>query len=345
MRQVGVFNDTTVTQHYGCHAVMTVLTRELKEVGLVPRFFIPVGCNWKQIKKQICEEKIDAIIVNGEGTVHHTDRRERARNLTELGFFAKHELGVPAVLLNASLYALDSIALRNLKGYDEIFVRESSSLSYLTRENILASLVPDLSFFHNSNHSLYGQYKGNDTILVTDSTIKSRAAELKKIAVKNHFNFLAMRPERRCFIKRIPHNLRGLARNKNFWQRSSIYENLRRETSPMEDFENFVALLSSAQGVLTGRFHSTTLSLSARVPLLAIESNTPKVGSLLRDVLGGVERLIELDEISGSNSVSIPPYDISELRRIDAYLTEGHTLMKDMFRRIETVVNRRKCGD
>src|SRR3546814_8330327 len=83
-------------------------------------------------------------LVNGEGTIHRTSERDRARWLTELGPIAsKH--GLPSFLVNAGLHDIDHGSAANLRAYTGIYVRDRHSRTILQGYGIASQVLPDLS--------------------------------------------------------------------------------------------------------------------------------------------------------------------------------------------------------
>ena len=86
MKTVGIFNDTSISGHYGCTAVMKTLTSELQQRGVKPAYLWPVAEDWKPHRALLEQYRPDIIVVNGEGTLHHSRDRKRTRD---------HILGTP----------------------------------------------------------------------------------------------------------------------------------------------------------------------------------------------------------------------------------------------------------
>ena len=47
MKTAGIFNDTSISGHYGCTAVMKTLTAELQKRGVKPAYLWPVAEDWQ----------------------------------------------------------------------------------------------------------------------------------------------------------------------------------------------------------------------------------------------------------------------------------------------------------
>ena len=104
LRRVAVFNDTRTAGHYGCEIVMQQLVSGLRARRVEPVWFHPVRSDWRERPDAIPRKpEIDAIVVNGEGSIHHSATRPRAVYLSQLAAFAQDTLGVPAYLVNAGI--------------------------------------------------------------------------------------------------------------------------------------------------------------------------------------------------------------------------------------------------
>ncbi len=82
-----LLNDTSVINHYGCKLVVKNIIEisEIYNIKIISR--IPVGKAWY---KNDYKEKIlnsDLVIVNGEGTLHHS--RQRAVKLGSVASFCE----------------------------------------------------------------------------------------------------------------------------------------------------------------------------------------------------------------------------------------------------------------
>src|SRR3546814_2757179 len=115
LRKVALFNDTRPDGHFGCSLVIRQLVGLLRSQELEVSWFWPVGKDWHgAIEDRLAG--LDAIVVNGEGTIHRASERDRARWLTELGPIAsKH--GLPSFLDNARLHDIDHGSAANIRSY------------------------------------------------------------------------------------------------------------------------------------------------------------------------------------------------------------------------------------
>ena len=121
-----IFNDTSESFHFGCSVVMRELHRRLVQQGIQPVWRHRVGEDWR-CDRSAADSGAELVIVNGEGSIHRTAKRQRAIALSEIGPFARDHLRVPAFLINSTIFEIDAHAAENLKKFTRIWVRDSAS--------------------------------------------------------------------------------------------------------------------------------------------------------------------------------------------------------------------------
>lgn len=336
-KRVLVFNDTSPGRHFGCYAVMHVLADELRRRDLEPVEFWECGRDWHGFEDRIRALKPDAIVVNGEGTVHTSASRPRAQHLAQLGPFARDSLGCPSVMLNASFYDIDKDSMAGLGAFDRVFTRESASLRYLQQNGVRAQTVPDLSFFSRPPQTVAGA----GGLLVTDSVLRPVAEELRIRAESAGHDYRVMRPSReRSGLTRLRDQL-GAGLNKA--GRALLRRPpLARQVTPNPGFDPFIAAIAGASGVITGRLHTLTLSLAQRVPVVAFESNTPKIADVLTDIFGQTTRSHPgtPEEIARvfAEWEALMPFTTAEREALEAYLSDGAARKDRMFDEVAALI-------
>jgi hypothetical protein len=280
--RIALFNDTSVTNHYGCTAVMSALIRGLEARGGEIAFRWPVAVDWQPSADLIAERDFDVLVVNGEGSIHHSIDRPRARQLCALGPFARDRLGVPAYLINASIEALEIAEIENLKAFRSITVRESTSAHYLDSHGIESSVAGDLSF---ATRQPAVQTRAG--VLVTDSVLQPVSESLTAVAKAINAEFVPMR-ERKSTLDRL---------KKIFFSKPTppLEGPLAADLLPRLDL--FLEKIAQSELVITGRFHSVCLSLLLRTPVLAVPSNSAKISAILQDALGSSNRVLEPNDL------------------------------------------------
>lgn len=319
MKLAGIFNDTSITGHYGCTAVMRTLVSELSARGIKPAYLWPVAVDWHGHVALLKKLEPDFIVVNGEGTIHDSAERQRTRDLVDVAYYAKSR-GLPAHLINASITALDTAALDALRVFDSIYVRESESLAYLAKHNISAGVVPDLSL------GLVPPQPAQERsgIIVTDSVLRETALGLRDFADSVGAHHERMKPR--------------LSRIDRFYDKMAKKLRLSPEARRWRargDADAFAQRLSESSLVVTGRFHSVLLSILTDTPFVALPSNTRKIEAVLMDVFGDKSRLINAQTLADPDFIAQAragiPYSASERAALVRYRSQSKAKRGAMF--------------
>jgi hypothetical protein len=135
------FANDTSSYHAGSLAVCEVLRTEVERAG-----WIVETEGVRNVIEKDAIDRCDAVLVNGEGTLHRN--KPRARHLMQLLGFAQ-ELGKPTVLCNASWSMMTDEHDEVLKNLSFLSVREPLSAQELRRRhNVDPEVFPDLSYDH-----------------------------------------------------------------------------------------------------------------------------------------------------------------------------------------------------
>ena len=309
--RIAIINDTRSTNHYGCLMVMRNIELLLKNQGADVVWAWPVGVDWRKRRSEIVNKpKVDAIIVNGEGTIHHGPRRWQAEALAEFAEFSKNTLKTPVFLINATLYANEKSLYECLKYYNVIYVRDRISHMELNNLNIENEFVPDMTFAVPSN--LVSDHVKN--VCVVDSVMQSDIPFLRRFSKKHQADYCSMvvaRPSNYSFFKKP----RRFLLTSFKWL---INERLR-SLDPKE-FEKY---LGHYKLVVTGRYHTVTMCLKNRIPFVALESNTPKISYLLNEVFGNTKRVLYVKDLDYIKLEEWNTYSNDELAAIDYFLQKA----------------------
>ncbi len=305
--RVAVFNDTSGGGHYGCDLVMDRLRHYLDRQGFETLWTYPSGVDWRPIATDLAKKpRVDAIIVNGEGSIHHSSRNQKAAYLPALAPFARDLWGIPAYLVNVTITELSPEAVDNLRIFDRIYVRESGSAVELGDAKVNATVVPDLTL----SVGLIEAAGPRVGVLVTDSVRKDDTGLLSKLARDRGWTLHPIQKKKRRFSS-LP------------WRRS-----------PRIPTEDFLHVLSRKSFVVTGRFHTVTLALAAGVPFVALESNTPKISSLLRDVFGTARRVVSTDVLRKSDLSEFYHWTPDEFSAVRSFVQNVPGRVEAMFSEI-----------
>ncbi len=280
---------------------MERLAHGLHAAGMEAAWYWPVGRDWREQAASIPRSpEIAAVIVNGEGSIHRSATRPRAAYLPAVAPFAREVLGVPCFLINATLYDIDGLAAKDLHAFERIFVRDAASLRELRRHGLNGSVVPDLSLAH-----LFQYTSARTGIRGTDSVLKEIAGAI----------------EARCLLE-------GWA-----------FVPIKHKANDFAQSSEYAARLSASRLVLTGRFHAVCMCLVTRTPFVAVESNTPKISSLVSDVFGTTRRVLLPEQITTFTPAHFQQWSSEETAALDRFLAGINPAIADMFATIRKVVN------
>lgn len=307
-----VFNDTSPTRHYGCMLVMANLERLLEESGGTVVWRWPVGKNWREYPELLpAKGAVDAVIVNGEGTMHHNTQRLRVGWLADVAAYANEELGVPAFLLNATIYCNTPDFYRKLEQFSAIYVRDSLSRQELSMHGLCAEVVPDLTLAK----PFVASGARRESPGGTDSVLSAVTRSINALCDEQGWPFRKMvsarRPSWSDLLRPGPlaRELREVMRARKTFSRSP---------------ESFLEYLAKRTVIVTGRYHAVTMSLLTRTPFVAVESNTPKISSLVEDVLGDASgRVLGRREIERADVEVWMRWRGREEERIDSFCADA----------------------
>lgn len=321
-----VLNDTAVIPHHGCKIVMKRILDQAQSWGVNVKT-VSVYSDWRVFLNEI--DSAIAVIVNGEGTLHHS--ANRGRRLVEVAPYCRQR-GIPVFLIN-SVWQDNSQHMADVtKDFLIRSVRESRSQDQMKRQGLEARMVPDLTlgFDHIRKVQdrlgvlysdavgmpvtdlIYGLYRerGDGLFISLEPPIDSRgsySATSSERLIPGPGSDLkrARKLAMTRFIKRAL-ILRG--RLKYWWRarRGHIVE------LPVGDF---MALLESSELVVTGRFHVVCLCLITGTPFIAVASNSHKVEGMLEDA-GLKHRLVPPRDLP--QTLDLPPAWTEKDRRLSA---------------------------
>lgn len=278
-RPVVLINDTRADLHHGCWRVMRTLESQLARVGLAVTRRAPAHADWRKDPAMAdAIGKAALVIVNGEGTIHHD--RPAGEALLAVGAAAR-AAGVPSALINASWDANGPAYTRALADFTLVSARETRSAAQIAAAGLTARVVPDLSLFETVPPPAARSGVGFTDSVLRDVALQLEAARhrLGGVALPIHFNAPGLKGSLR--------NLRdGVARrdlaDPGFLIRS-ITARLAWRAAETRDEADYMAKVAALGLLVTGRFHAATFALAAGTPVLAVESNTHKIGATFED--------------------------------------------------------------
>lgn len=256
--KVALFNDTASFSHLGCMAVSDAHARMLGRAGhtVEKRFFIDwnpkiSGSNEEEMIKSLVNQEefrsnidsVDAVVVNGEGTIHHG---AGIHLLAVLG--AAQKLKKKTLLVNAvyeETMSFESV----VKNLDEFTVREKESEEFAKSRGIDCRIVYDscldASFENNPLLDLSGK------TVITDwhhEREKDVGFGLKKLMRDNPNSFYLP-------FERADANI--------MWQRVP-------------------STIATCAEYITARHHGIYFAIKAKKPFVALPSNTKKIQGFMK---------------------------------------------------------------
>ncbi len=262
--------------HGGCAAVIRTLRRLANEKG------------WQVVGPK---QPYDALIVNGEGSMHHGSAIFHKKMTILRNAVDKR---IPAILVN-------SVWQDNPHDYDEILkelklivVREVLSQHDLSiNHGVNSKVFPDLSFFDNIFWSLRKNLNGKPGI--TDFFIPSKSVRPSTVMRgKNVFERLDNSFNEACFL----------------------------------DLENWswykmVNSLKTARYLITGRHHAVYAACAAGIPFLASEGNSHKIRGLVVSASSNIIIADSPAEIESTMAANLS--NLSEYQRLLDWLRSHKT--------------------
>ena len=260
--RIAVFNDTGSINHVGCQAVTQAHSKQLKKFEVAYKHQVSAFIQLtrltegqqtaalkrnKELMSQL--ESVEAIVINGEGTLHHN----RGSEYLALAKVAK-EMGKKVYLLNA-LFQDMTYHLDVLNELDDITVREKYSFNYLTNLGV-------------KNHRM-----------VLDSIIDADFANTGNFDFGNQIVFTDFHHERQD----VGQGMRGVYNTiaKTYGGYTPTVFPLAYDAAK-HTWQHAVQNLRSARLVVTGRHHGVYLAGLAGVPFVACPGNSWKIESLIK---------------------------------------------------------------
>jgi hypothetical protein len=228
---------------------------------------------------------VDVLVVNGEGSIHHN--LPRALSLLAM-IDAAHELGVPTVLINATIQAMDlSLLQRVLPMLQFCHVRESASLEAIA-PIITAHCAPDIAVraidaLHFGKAPLHHQ-----------GCLVSAGVLAKAPIVEELLRTTATAGLTPVYF--------SIGDGRETETASAVCSKLGVEHVQASNFslETIPGLLERFELAICGRHHINLFLMKAGVPIVPLPSNTWKVEATLTDLSYPVPPVRALDHLSAA---------------------------------------------
>lgn len=336
MKTVVLVNDTTTQMHHGCELVVKQIRSLLAERNIKVIATSKEGTDWRKDNDFLtAAAKCDGIIVNGEGTIHHN--RPAGRLLLEVTELAE-KCEVPIFLINTTYQENPAEFKQYLEKFDGIFVREGESAAELKQLSVASTIVPDLTFSYN-----YSPQTSRDSVGFSDSAMEPISRKLFNLCQASKGKFLPVVRSSKYdgtftlteFLRDLKFDMTRLmlkfSRTDNYLLLRNLYVK--------KSIKAFFDEIASCRVVVTGRFHVICFCILTDTPFLAIESNSHKIQSMMKDIGLSADRLISADKIIETPVGENYSYSEQELAAIRVFKENAKASISNMFDIIEKKIN------
>ncbi|RIA56326.1 polysaccharide pyruvyl transferase family protein [Dichotomicrobium thermohalophilum] len=315
--QAVLINRTDDIGHHGCTLVNRQLDALARNAGIEIVAKLPLHADWDAL----APDRFDAVIVNGEGTLHSSNRG--ARRIAEIPAWAARR-GVPAHLINSVYQNNNDTIAAQVARFATIAVRDTRSAAEMSRHGIDPRVVPDLSL----TWQVEPAHLTGDKIIINGSVSKTARGRLYALSGRDRpYVPITSRPPRDKDAQRFYDAKRALAMIRPPGVKRAHLRN------SIATFDEFVSCLRAhASGIVTGRFHMVTIALCLEIPVMAVPSNTHKIEALLEhlDMPG------RLAEHPRDALRMLRSYTTAEIERIRALRREARTNADRLFQEIRS---------
>ena len=328
MRKVLLLNDTTNWYHFGCTGTSTALKAGILKRGFdltsLPITLTYKIHNHPQTKEDFQDydeflkfqsqnqefidqiKKHDIVMINGEGTIHGL--REGPRLLLYLAFISKIFLKKHVEIINHSAYPQDDLSISNSQiiqlyklvysKLDFIAVREPLSFKLMQKLGLnVCESFDCLPLYIRDNYVSKKQFS-KKTLLIAGSAAWLNLNILSKAkgnvhtfdkALENFAQYLNYMDKRGYEIQFIyGANDYPAKDDKDFIDFIEPKLGFKLNVVTANDIQQWLNIIEQASLLISGRFHHSIAAYCLGTPLVALNSNTPKMEGLMQ-VLGGRE--------------------------------------------------------
>lgn len=346
-----VLNDTAAIPHYGCKVVMKRVVDTLVGYGFEVKT-VSVYSTWR-VHRKLIDQSV-AVVVNGEGTLHHSAKR--GRTLVAVAPYCS-ERGIPVFLIN-SVWQDNSVDMaQQAASFLLRYVRESRSKKQMATQGLSATMVPDLTLgwdylptvpapirsgrvytdavgmpATDLLYALHREDRGSRYVTMTPP--RGHRGDYPEAPFERlrpplddtlplTLRLKAIRAYKLLFL------IRGKLKNFVRTLRGDL------EMLPLNDF---MGSLESAELVITGRFHGVCLCILTGTPFLALTSNSHKIEGMLEDA-GLSHRIVRPADIRAV--LARPPaWTSADAEKSKAFVLKARRGQKAMFAKLVSLIEK-----
>ena len=350
-----VLNDTAAIAHYGCKVVMKRVVETLVGHGYEVKT-VSVYSTWKIHKRLI--ERSAGVVVNGEGTIHHSAKR--GRTLVEVAPYCRDK-GIPVFLINSVWQDNNVEMARQADAFLLNYVRESRSQKQMEAQGLKAATVPDLTlgwdYRPHKPAPLRSGHIYTDAVgmPVTDLLYRLHREDpgsryLTMTPPRGHrgdypeVDFERLRPPLDDTMGEILRLKLIRAYKLLFLVRGTLKNMVRELRGDLEmlPLNQFMESLESSKLVITGRFHGVCLCILTGTPFLAIASNSHKVEGMLEDA-GLSHRIVRPVDLRAVMAHP-PAWTDEDAKKAKAFVSKARRGQKAMFNKVFDAIEKAKNG-
>ena len=335
--RVVVLGDTRDLHHHGCEAVLAQLLKGLADIGM-PADTVIAGFDWQAQTEECLSAAL--VVINGEGALHHD--RPVVHSVLELAA-RRRALGRPTALVNSSWFANAPAATRRLADFDLLGLRDPVSREEAAAVGVTSLDAPDLAIREACQRrpTAPPAPPAPGPFMVSDSTRPELTRTLRRLARRRGWTYLP--------VLYPPTQPRPGAKSRKIWKKTRMARLLgplavwlmppryHAHLVGAPDLAAYCHALAGTGGVVTGRFHTACLCLGLGVPVLAVQSNTPKIAALLADAgLDPAKRMVEPAALA--TLTSVPPYTPEELAALDRFRSVSEVRFQQLFSRLRALL-------
>ncbi len=340
MKKAVILNDTSYESHHGCETVVKNIKQLLFKNNIKVIDTNPVGLNWKK-NPSLLENiaKSDLVLVNGEGTLHHSQLI--ARELITIAKYVKESTNIPIVLINSTYQENNDEMAECAKLFDLIYVRETLSKDDLAQYDIQSKVVPDMTFY--SQFDLSEKVVSNQ-VGVSDSVYIDLSEKLFELCLEKSYKYLPALTAPKIklnsienIVRYLKHSVFNSFKPLLYWTGYRFRHQVIRMFFYIDNYKNYIQEISSLDFLITARYHSLCFSLKTLTPFVALKSNSLKIEGMLQDVGIGKNRVLNEFNLS---QLKVNEFSTDEIEKISAYVNNAPLQIESMFEEIRKLLDK-----